>query len=56
MGNKGVSISSRHGVLWEMDSVASSWMECPLEELMGTPAGDCDILGLFTPGHFMRFL
>ncbi len=29
---------------------------CPLEELMGTPAGDRDILGLFTPSHFMRFL
>lgn len=34
----------RHGVLWEMESVARSWMECPLEELMCTPAGDRDIL------------
>ncbi len=35
----------RHGVLWVMESVKQwqrSRMECPLEELMGTPAGDCD--------------
>ncbi len=32
--------------LWEMESGAEwqeSSVECPLVELMGTPAGDCDI-------------
>ncbi len=36
----------RHGVLWEMESKKQwnkSGMECPLEEIMDTPAGYCDI-------------
>ncbi len=35
----------RHGVYWEMEFVRQwyrFWMECPLEELVGTPAGHRD--------------
>ncbi len=35
----------RHGVYWEMEFVRQwyrFWMECPLEKLVGTPAGHCD--------------
>ncbi len=36
----------RHVVYWEMEFVRQlyrmEWMECPLEELVGTPAGHRD--------------